>query len=115
MRQQELTVVCELVDHVELVVDDPDVLLLIVRAHFDLVRPSAARQLRKKLVGIRPLVDQVAVPIQHDDAVLEAPLPSPKVLGDLTCGSDAVAVTRGIPHEIGGPVRCPGLGTFGQR
>src|SRR5262244_3081748 len=38
----QFTVVREAVDHVELVVDDPDVLLFVVGADLDLVRPTTA-------------------------------------------------------------------------
>ena len=85
--ENELTVISELVDDVELVVDDPDVLFWIVGAHLDLVGSSAAWKLRKEFVGVRPFIDHVAVPIKHDDAVLEAPLPSATVLRGVTRGA----------------------------
>ena len=62
----QLPVVGEAVDHVQLVVDDPDVLLLVVRADLDLMRSAAAGQLREHLVEMRPLVDEVALAV-HDD------------------------------------------------
>ena len=91
----ELPVVGEAVDHVELVVDDPDVLLLVVRADLDLMRPPAAGQLAEHLVEMRPLADQVALAVHDDDRVLKAAFPSALRLR-LTRGRDAVAVAGGV-------------------
>ena len=59
-----LAVVRELVDHVHVVVDDPHVLLGIVRADVDRVRAP------QQLVPLRPRLDDVAVRVDDDDAVL---------------------------------------------
>ena len=59
-RVHQLPVVGEAVDHVQLVVDDPDVLLLVVGTDLDLVRAASAGQLAEQLVEVRPLVDEVA-------------------------------------------------------
>ena len=72
----QLAVVCEPVDHVQLVVDHPDVFVRIVRAHLDGVRPSPARLLAEQLVVLRPLVNEPAVAIDNEDDVLEPALPS---------------------------------------
>ena len=67
MRQHlRLAVVGELVDDVLVVVDDPDVLLRIVGADGDEVRPLQHR------VPLRPRVDQVALGVEDEDAVLPA-------------------------------------------
>src|SRR5688572_22013009 len=87
----ELPVVGEAVDHVQLVVDDPDVLLLVIRADLDLMRSAAAWQLREHLVEMRPLADHVALPIQDVDRVLVAAFPSALRLR-LTRRRNAVAV-----------------------
>ena len=59
-----LAVVREPVDHLHVVVDDPDVLLRIVRADVDRVRTP------QQLVPLIPRLDDVAVGIGDDDAVL---------------------------------------------
>ena len=72
----QLSVVGEAIDHVELVVDDPDVLLGIVGTDLDLVRAATARQLAEHFVEMRPLVDQVALAVDDQDRVLKPPFPS---------------------------------------
>ena len=72
----ELPVVREAIDHVQLVVDDPDVLLGVVRADLDLMRAAAARQLAEQLLEVRPLVDEVAFAVDDDDRVFPAPFPA---------------------------------------
>src|SRR5688572_10777845 len=71
----ELTVVGKPVNHVQLVVDDPDVLLLVVGADLDLMRAAAAWLLGKHLVEVRPLVHEIALAVDDEDRVLPAPLP----------------------------------------
>jgi hypothetical protein len=111
----ELPVVGEAVDHVQLVVDDPDVLLLVVRADLDLMRAAAARQLREHLVEMRPLVHELTVSIQDVDRVLEPPLPSALRFG-FTRGGDAIAVARGVAaRRIERRVRRPRLGALRER
>ena len=67
MRLHELlAVVGELVDGVHVVVDDPHVLLRIVGADVDRVRPL------EDLVPLRPLLDDVALRVDDDEAVLPA-------------------------------------------
>src|SRR5262249_45175430 len=44
-RHDELAIVREFVNDMELIIDDPDVLLGIIRTHFDLVRSAAAGHL----------------------------------------------------------------------
>ncbi len=61
---QLLAVVGELEDRVAVVVDDVDVLLRIVRADVHRVRPA------QHLVPLRPVLDDVAVAIDHENAVL---------------------------------------------
>ena len=112
VREHELAVIGELVDDVKLVVENPHVLLFIVRADFDLVRTAAAGQLLEQLVLIRPLVDEVALPVEDDDRMLEPPLPSAFV-GRLAGRAEAVGVARRI--AAGGSkrrVRRPGLGVL---
>ena len=62
--QQRLAVVGEPVDHLHVVVDDPDVLLRVVRADVDRVRPP------QQLVPLLPPLDDVAVGVGDDEAVL---------------------------------------------
>ena len=115
LRVHQLPVVGEAVDHVQLVVDDPDVLLGVVGADLDLVRPAAARQLAEHLVEVRPLVDEVALAVDDDDRVLEAPLPSALRLR-LARRGHAVAVAGGVAaRRIQRGVRRPRLGALGQR
>ena len=61
--QQLFAVVGELEDRVTVVVDDVDVLLRIVRADVDRMRPA------QHLVPLRPVLDDVAVAVDHEDAV----------------------------------------------
>ena len=61
---QLLAVVRELVDRVRVVVDDPHVLLCVVRADVDGVRAL------EQLVPLRPLLDDVALRVDDDDAML---------------------------------------------
>src|SRR5215831_17203174 len=58
-----LAVVCELVDDMIAVLDDPDVLLGIVRIHRDRMRPPEQR------VPLRPVFRDVAVGIDDQHAV----------------------------------------------
>ena len=115
LRVHELAVVGEAVDHVQLIVDDPDVLLGIVRADLDLVRPAPARQLLEQLVVLRPLVDEVALPVDDEDRVLEPPLPA--ALGGRLAGrGEAVGVAgRVAARRRERRVRRPRLGVRGQR
>jgi hypothetical protein len=62
---------------VQLVVDDPDVLLRVVGTDLDLVRSAAAGTLLEQLIEVRPLVDECALPVENQDRMLESPLPSP--------------------------------------
>src|SRR6266550_562206 len=71
----QLPVVGELVNLVELVVDDPDVLLGIVGAHLDLVRPAPALALEHRVLIVPPL-DHLAVAIDDEDGVVVPPFPS---------------------------------------
>ena len=67
--QQELAaVVAELVDGVAFGVHDPHVLLRIVRADLDVVRPHP------HLVPLRPAFDDLAARVDRDHAVLPAPV-----------------------------------------
>jgi hypothetical protein len=66
--QQLLAVVRELVDAVAFRVDDPDVFLGIVGADFDVVRTNP------HLVPLRPVLGDLALLVQDQDAVLEAPV-----------------------------------------
>ena len=91
----ELTVVREAIDHVQLVVDDPDVLLGIVRADLDLMRTAAARQLAEHRIEVLPLVDEVAFAVDDDDRVLPAAFPAARGLR-LARRGDAVAVAGRI-------------------
>ena len=95
----QLPVVGEAVNHVQLVVEDPDVLLLVVGADLDLVRPAAARQLREQLVEMRPLLDEIALAVDDEDRVFEAALPA--ALGFWLA-------RRGQPSEL--PVEFPRVG-----
>ena len=79
--QQLLAVVAEHEDGVPVVVDDPDALLRIVRADVDGVRPP------QHLVPLRPVLDDVAVGVDDDDAVfpavVDAGLADVRVVADL--------------------------------
>src|SRR6185436_6806946 len=111
----ELTVVREAIDHVQLVVDDPDVLLGIVRADLDLMRAAAARQLAEHRIEMRPLVDEVAIAVYDDDRVLEPPLPTALRFLAARRG-DAVAVAgRVAARRIQRRIRRPRRGALGQR
>ncbi len=66
----------ELPDDVLLIVDDPHVLLSVVRIHLDLVRTASALVLREHLFHERPFVDELAVTVDDEDRVVPPPLPS---------------------------------------
>ena len=57
----------------------------VVGADLDLVRPTTAGILGEQLVEVRPLVDEVALAIEHDDRMLEAALPSALLLRLARC------------------------------
>ena len=115
VREHELAVIGELVDDVKLVVENPHVLLFVVRADLDLVRTAAAGQLLEQLVLVLPLVNHVALPVEDDDRMLEPALPSAFV-GRLAGGAEAVGVARRIPAgREERRVRRPGLGVLGER
>jgi hypothetical protein len=61
-----LAVVGELVDRVRVVVDDPDVLLRVIRTDVDGVRAL------EHLVPLRPLFDDLALRVDDDDRVFPA-------------------------------------------
>src|SRR5882762_4920170 len=84
----------ELVNHVLVIVDDPDVLFRIVGADGDEVRPL---QLRIPLV---PRLDEVARTIEHHDAVLPA-------------GVDTHRVARSFPRLDSPLSRLPGPAVAG--
>src|SRR5688572_15826403 len=63
---QLLAIVGELVDGMHVIVDEPHVLLCVVRAHVDRMRTL------HDLVPLRPLLDDVALRVDHGDAVLPA-------------------------------------------
>ena len=101
--------------HVQLVVDDPDVLLFVVGTDLDLVRSATTGILREHLVEMRPLVDQIALLIEHDDRVLEPSLPSAFRLRLTGCGK-AVRVAGGIAaRRLQRRVRRPRRGVLRQR
>ena len=104
-RHHQLAVVGELVDHVQLIVDHPHVLVAIVRVHLDLVRPAAARHL-EQLVVLRPPLHHLAVAIDDEDHMVITPLPS-TLLSRLACGTEPVIVarsrTRRLEHAVGRP------------
>src|SRR6266850_2666799 len=85
----------ELVNHVLVIVDDPDVLFRIVGADGDEVRPL---QLRIPLV---PRLDEVARTIEHHDAVLPA-------------GVDTHRVARSLPGLDSPLSRLPGPAVAGR-
>src|SRR5260221_6357417 len=64
--QQLLAVVAELPDLMMDVVDDPDVVLWIVRAHRNRVRAAA---LDEQIVPLRPRLDGLAAAVHHDETV----------------------------------------------
>ena len=79
-RLHQLAVVGEDVDLVHVVVDDPDVLLRIVRVHQDLVRsaahlaePGAARR-REIVVVLQPLLDRLAGAVDGEHQMVPAHL-----------------------------------------
>src|SRR6266849_10693040 len=86
-------VVGELVNHLQLVVEHPHVLVLVVRAHLDLVRPAPARHL-EDLVVLRPLLYELAVAIHHEDDVVIAPFPAALRLR-LARGAEPVVIAGG--------------------
>ena len=92
-RHHQLAVVGELVDDVQLIVEHPDVLLGIVRAHLDLVRTAAARRL-EQLVVLRPPLHHLAVAIDDEDHVVVAALPA-ALRGRLAGRAQPVVVAGG--------------------
>src|SRR5262245_38056552 len=68
-RESDLAVVSELVNHVQLVVDHPDVLFRIVGAHLDLVRPAPAAHL-EELVVLGPVLYLVAHAVHYEENVV---------------------------------------------
>ena len=68
-QELRLAVVAELVDHVLVIVDEPDVLVRVVRADRDEVRTLQARVPLHPVGGLR---QQVALAVEHEDAVLPA-------------------------------------------
>ena len=74
-RHHQLAVIGELVDDVQLVVEHPDVLLGIVRAHLDLVWSAPAGHL-EEFVVLRPRLDHLAGAIHDEDDVVIASLPA---------------------------------------
>ncbi len=70
-RHYQIAVIRELVDEVQVVVDHPDVLVGIVGAHLDLVRPAPARHI-EELAVLGPRLDHLAVAIHDEDAMFVA-------------------------------------------
>jgi hypothetical protein len=68
MREHQLPVVCELVDLVEVIVDDPDLFFVVVRTHLDLVRSPAAPDV-EELVMLGPVLNQLSFGIHGDHDV----------------------------------------------
>src|SRR5262245_2444632 len=75
----KLAVIGELIDDVQLVIDDPNVLLLIVWTDLDLMRSPAAGLLAKELLHVRPFVDQIAIPIDDKNRVLKSSFPAAQI------------------------------------
>ena len=113
-RHHELAVVGELVDHMELVVEHPDVLLWIVGAHLDLVGTATARRL-EELVMLRPRLDHLPGTINDEDDVVIPALP-PALGRRLARGAKPIVVARrATPRRIQHGVRRPGRGAGRQR
>src|SRR2546428_5290497 len=112
-RHRELAVVGELVNHVQLIVDDPHVLLTIVGVHLDLVRPAPAPHL-EQLVVLRPRVHHLAVAIDDEDDVVIAPLPS-ALLRRLAGRAEAVIISCGGARRGQHAVRRPRVCIWRQR
>ncbi len=112
-RERDLSVVSEFVDHVELIVDHPDMLFRIVRAHLDLVRSPAAGRL-EELVVLRPVLNLVPLGVDHEENMMVATLPSPALLRS-TSGIHPVIVARRRSARLEEGVRSPWPSTFGER
>ena len=105
----------ELVDHVQLIVEHPDMFLGVVRVHFDLVRPAPALHL-EQLVVLGPRLHHLAVAIDHEDHVVVSPLPPALLLCRFARRAEPIVVSGGTaPRGIEQRVRRPRLGAGGQR
>ena len=93
-RHHQLAVIAELVDHVQLIVEHPDVLLRVVRVHLDFVRPAPALHL-EQFVVLRPRLHHLAVAIDHEDHVVVSPLPPALLLCRFTRRAQPIVVSRG--------------------
>src|SRR2546425_318112 len=93
----------------ELVVDEPDVLLGIVRAHLDLVRPAPASHLEElALVLVRPPFDHLAFAINNENGVMIAPLP-PALRFRIARGVGPIVVAGRHARRSKHAVRSPGF------
>src|SRR5688572_9444231 len=113
--EHELAVMGELPDDVLLVVDDPDMLLRVVRIHLDFVRAASTGVLRGQLFEVRPFVDELAVAIDDEHGMVPPPLPA--ALRDrLTLRIETVCVAGGVAaRRIEQAVRRPRLRRRRQR
>ena len=88
-----LAVVGELGDEVVVGIDDPDVLFRIVGADLDVVRPAP------NLVPLRPVLDHLAVAIEHHDYVLPSPVDARPAVAAVRGGLAASLASRWRLHE----------------
>ena len=93
-RHHELAVVGELEDDMQLIIDHPHVLLGIVRAHLDLVRPAAAGHL-EELVVLRPRLHHLAGAVDDENHVVVAALPT-AFLRRFTRRAEAIVIARRV-------------------
>ena len=102
---------------VELIVNDPNVLVPIVGADLDLMRPSAARfavdQCAEERLGLWPVVDFAAMAINHEDRMVPAAFPSALARGAAP-SIEAVAVPSRVT-PIGRSVWGARLGVLWER
>ena len=109
----QLAVVGEAVNHVQLVVDDPDVLLLVIGADLDLVRSAAAGLLREQLLEMRPLLDEVALGVDDEDGVLPAALPAAlRFFSQVALSPSEFPVV--LPRAASAPHGVHGFASFGS-
>ena len=102
-----LAIVGELVDGVTVVIDDPDVLLSIVRADVHRVRPL------EDLVPLRPLFGDVALRVDDDETVFPAGIDAELTIRRLRPPPDLQALRRVATGasgsgQCGGGVAAPG-------
>jgi hypothetical protein len=98
---------------VQLIVDHPNVLVGIVRAHFDFVRTATAGHF-EEFVVLRPPLDELSIAIDDNENVVIAALPA-TLFSRLARRAESIVIAGGCERRREGAVGSPRLRTFGQR